>query len=250
MDIPGSSVNVATQGDAVAQHVSDEYAADSHGELSWLDLATADAEDAASVQRSWMPSEYDQIDGGAFAGRFQQASFQDTLVAAERQNRTVLKRLYFPPDYCSVSLVRSVSVRCPFGGDATSTLFPKELSATCPRTMTMKCFCRRARSSMFGSAKTSFYRQPTPRVTCRETLAPRAVVKRSRRTRWLPRERFVVGLTAQLSCPLGGASQSGAPSEIGGRVLFHFHQCEIQSGNQFLCLVWRKNEGVLTRRLR
>ncbi|MFM0158758.1 helix-turn-helix domain-containing protein, partial [Paraburkholderia sediminicola] len=33
---------------------------------------------------------------------------------AERQNRTVLKRLHFPPDYCSVCFVRSVSgqARC------------------------------------------------------------------------------------------------------------------------------------------
>jgi AraC family ethanolamine operon transcriptional activator len=120
MDISGRSVNVATQGDAVAQHVSDEPAADIDGELSWLDLATADAEDAASVQRQCMPTEYDQIDGGAFAGRFQQASFQNTLVAAERQNRTVLKRLYFPPDYCSVSLVRSVSGRARCDLDAIS----------------------------------------------------------------------------------------------------------------------------------
>jgi AraC family ethanolamine operon transcriptional activator len=114
MDMPDRSVNVATRGAAVPQQASDEHAADAadiDGGLSWLDLATTDAEHAADVQRSWMPTEYDQIDGGAFAGRFQQASFQDTLVAAEQQNRTVLKRLYFPPDYCSVSLVRSVSGR-------------------------------------------------------------------------------------------------------------------------------------------
>ena len=111
MDTPGRSVIGATQGDAAAQHPSDEHAAEVDGGLSWLDLATTDAEDAADVQRRWMPTEYDQVDGGAFAGRFQQLSFQDTLVAAERQNRTVLKRLHFPPDYCSVSFVRSVSGR-------------------------------------------------------------------------------------------------------------------------------------------
>ncbi len=100
-----------TQANATAQHASDEHAAEVDGGLSWLDLATTDAEDAADVQRRWMPTEYDQVDCGAFAGRFQQLSFQDTLVAAERQNRTVLKRLHFPPDYCSVSFVRSVSGR-------------------------------------------------------------------------------------------------------------------------------------------
>ena len=106
MDLPDRSANVATQG------ASDEHATDVG--LSWLNLATTDVEDAADVQRRWMPTEYDQVDGGAFAGRFQQLSFQDTLVAAERQNRTVLKRLHFPRDYCSVSFVRSVSghARC------------------------------------------------------------------------------------------------------------------------------------------
>ncbi|MFM0299179.1 helix-turn-helix domain-containing protein [Paraburkholderia sediminicola] len=108
MDLPDRSVNVAAQG------ASDEHAADIDGGFSWLDLATTDVEDAAGVQRRWMPTEYDQVDGGAFAGRFQQLGFQDTLVAAERQNRTVLKRLHFPPDYCSVCFVRSVSgqARC------------------------------------------------------------------------------------------------------------------------------------------
>jgi AraC family ethanolamine operon transcriptional activator len=100
MDLPDRSVNVAAQG-----------ASDIDVGLSWLDLATTDVEDAAGVQRRWMPTEYDQVDGGAFAGRFQQLGFQDTIVAAERQNRTVLKRLHFPPDYCSVSMVRSVSGR-------------------------------------------------------------------------------------------------------------------------------------------
>jgi AraC family transcriptional regulator, ethanolamine operon transcriptional activator len=111
MDIPDRSVMVAAQGDAVTQQASEVHVAGIDGGLSWLDLATTDAEDAAVVQRQWMPTEYDQVDGGAFAGRFQQLGFQDTLVATERQNCTVLKRLYFPPDYCSVSLVRSVSGR-------------------------------------------------------------------------------------------------------------------------------------------
>jgi AraC family ethanolamine operon transcriptional activator len=120
MDMPDRSVSVAAQGDAVAQHASNEHAADINGGLSWLDLATTDAEDAAVVQRRWMPTEYDQVDGGAFAGRFQQLGFQDTLVAAERQDRTVLKRLHFPPEYCSVSLVRSVSGRARCDLDAIS----------------------------------------------------------------------------------------------------------------------------------
>ena len=120
MDIPDRSVNVAAQGDAVTQQASEEHVADIDVGLSWLDLATTDAEDAAVVQRQWMPTEYDQVDGGAFAGRFQQLGFQDTLVAAERQNRTVLKRLHFPPDYCSVSFVRSVSGRARCDLDAIS----------------------------------------------------------------------------------------------------------------------------------
>jgi len=120
MDIPDRSVSVTAQGDAVTQQASEERVADIDGGLSWLDLATTDAEDAAVVQRQWMPTEYDQIDGGAFAGRFQQLGFEDTLVAAERQNRTVLKRLHFPPDYCSVSFVRSVSGRARCDLDAIS----------------------------------------------------------------------------------------------------------------------------------
>lgn len=79
------------------------------GGLAWLDLETTDADQAAAMQRRWMPIEYDQIDSGAFAGRFQQLGFQNTLVIAERQNRTVLKRQYFPSDCCTVSLIRSAS---------------------------------------------------------------------------------------------------------------------------------------------
>lgn len=102
--------------DVAAQGASAEHAADIDSGLSWLDLATTDAEDAAAAQRPWMPTDYDQVDGGAFAGRFQQLGFQDTLVVAEKQNRTVLKRLHLPPEYCSVSFVRSVAgrARCDF----------------------------------------------------------------------------------------------------------------------------------------
>lgn len=76
------------------------------------------------MQRRWMPSEYDQIDGGTFAGRFQQLGFQDILVAAERQNRTVLKQQYFPADYCTVSLIRS-------GLGAGAMLPPRALQKEC-----------------------------------------------------------------------------------------------------------------------
>ena len=79
------------------------------GGLSWFDIETTDAGQAASMQRRWMPIEYDQVDCGEFHGRFQQLGFQNTLVVAERQNRTVLKRQYFPPDTCTVSLIRSAS---------------------------------------------------------------------------------------------------------------------------------------------
>jgi AraC family ethanolamine operon transcriptional activator len=83
---------------------------------SWLDLATSDAQEPASILRQWMDIEYDQIDGGTFDGRFHQLGFQGTLLATERQNRTVLKRVYFPPEYCTVSMLRSVSGegRCGF----------------------------------------------------------------------------------------------------------------------------------------
>jgi len=124
MDIPNQSASGAAPSDAAAQHTSDKHAAEIDGGLSWLDLTTIDADEAAGVQRQWMPTEYDQIDGGAFDGRFQQLGFKDTLVVAERQNCTLLKRLYFPPDYCSVSLVRSVSgrARCDFDAIAQGTV--------------------------------------------------------------------------------------------------------------------------------
>jgi len=54
MDISGRLVIV------VAQHASDEHAADTDGGLSRRDLATTDADDAAGVQRQWMP-EYDPV---------------------------------------------------------------------------------------------------------------------------------------------------------------------------------------------
>jgi AraC family ethanolamine operon transcriptional activator len=124
MDIPNQAANRAAPGDAVVQPAPDGQAAEINGGLSWLDLTTIDADEAAGVQRQWMPTEYDQVDGGAFSGRFQQLGFRDTLVVAERQNCTLLKRLYFPPDYCSVSLVRSVEgrARCDFDAIAQGTV--------------------------------------------------------------------------------------------------------------------------------
>jgi AraC family ethanolamine operon transcriptional activator len=118
--MPDRIVNAATQRDPAAQHATDGNAAENDSRLSWLDLATTDADDAAGIQRRWMPIEYDQIDRGTFAGRFQQLGFHDTLVAAERQNRTVLKQQYFPADYCTVSLIRSVSGEGRCGLDALS----------------------------------------------------------------------------------------------------------------------------------
>ena len=67
-----------------------------------------------------MSIEYDQIDRGTFAGRFQQLGFQETFVSAERQNRTVLKRIHLPADYCTVSLIRSASGLGRCGLDAVS----------------------------------------------------------------------------------------------------------------------------------
>jgi AraC family transcriptional regulator, ethanolamine operon transcriptional activator len=118
--MPDRIVNAATQRDPAAQHATDGNAAENDSRLSWLDLATTDADDAAGIQRRWMPIEYGQIDRGTFAGRFQQLGFHDTLVAAERQNRTVLKQQYFPADYCTVSLIRSVSGEGRCGLDALS----------------------------------------------------------------------------------------------------------------------------------
>jgi AraC family transcriptional regulator, ethanolamine operon transcriptional activator len=114
-------MNASARRDPVAQHALTQHATGATGQPSWLDLVTVDADDAASIQRRWMSIEYDQIDGGAFSGRFQQLGIQDTLVATERQNRTVLKRQYFPPDYCTVSLIRSISGQGRCGLDALST---------------------------------------------------------------------------------------------------------------------------------
>ena len=113
-------LNVAAQHDPGAQHAADRHAVEIDGRLSWLDLATTDADDAARIQRGWISIEYDQIDRGTFAGRFQQLEFKETFVAAERQNRTVLKRLYVPADYCTVSLIRSASGQGRCGLDAVS----------------------------------------------------------------------------------------------------------------------------------
>jgi AraC family transcriptional regulator, ethanolamine operon transcriptional activator len=113
-------VNVAAQRNPIAQRPADGHPAKIDGRLTWLDLATTDADDAAGIQREWMPIEYDQIDRGTFAGRFQQLGFQETFMAAERQNRTVLKRLHFPADYCTVSLIRTVSGQARCGLDALS----------------------------------------------------------------------------------------------------------------------------------
>lgn len=75
----------------------------------WLALATTDADQAASIQRQWAPIQYDQVDSGGFAGEFRQLTLPSTLIVTERQNRTVLKQQYFPPAYCTVSLIRRIS---------------------------------------------------------------------------------------------------------------------------------------------
>ena len=118
--MPEKIVNVAAQGDPGAQHPADSQAVEIDGRPSWLDMATTDADDAARIQRGWISIEYDQIDRGRFAGRFQQLEFQETFVAAERQNRTVLKRLHVPADYCTVSLIRSAAGQGRCGLDAVS----------------------------------------------------------------------------------------------------------------------------------
>lgn len=81
---------------------------------SWTDLATADADEPASMQRRWMPIRYDQVDRGVFAGRYRELNIDGISIASEQQNRTVLKRQYFPADACSVSVIRDISTsgRC------------------------------------------------------------------------------------------------------------------------------------------
>jgi AraC-like DNA-binding protein len=118
--MPNRTMNTPVRHGAVAGHSADGELPQGDDRRSWLDVATTDAEDAANIQRLWMPIEYDQIDAGAFAGRFQQLGFKNTLVATERQNRAVLKRHYFPADYCTVSLIRSISGRGRCGLDAFS----------------------------------------------------------------------------------------------------------------------------------
>lgn len=87
---------------------------------SWLDVATSDAQDAASIQQQWMQIQYDQIDRGDFAGRFRMLRTPGTLVVNELQNRTVLKQQYSPVDYCTISVIRKVSGRGRCGLDALS----------------------------------------------------------------------------------------------------------------------------------
>lgn len=75
----------------------------------WLAVATTDADQAASIQREWTSIQYDQVDSGRFEGEFRKLTLPSTLIATERQNRTVLKQQYFPAQYCSVSLIREIS---------------------------------------------------------------------------------------------------------------------------------------------
>lgn len=77
-------------------------------EPAWLDLHTVDADDAAAIQRRWLPMAYDQMDAGVFEGRYRQVEYGRTLVAVEGQNRTVLKQQYTPPAYCTVSAIRQI----------------------------------------------------------------------------------------------------------------------------------------------
>lgn len=81
---------------------------------SWTDLATADADEPASMQRRWMPIRYDQVDRGIFTGRYRELNIDGISIASEQQNRTVLKRQYFPAGACSVSVIRDISTsgRC------------------------------------------------------------------------------------------------------------------------------------------
>lgn len=82
--------------------------------ISWADVVTLDADQPASMQRRWMPIQYDQVDRGAFAGRFRELSVDGLTIASEQQNLTVLKRQYTPPEHCSVSVIREISApgRC------------------------------------------------------------------------------------------------------------------------------------------
>lgn len=79
--------------------------------IDWLDLTTSDANEAARIQRQFMPIDYDQLDVGAFSGRVRMLRTAHMHVATELQNRTVLKQQAFPANFCTISLIRKVSGR-------------------------------------------------------------------------------------------------------------------------------------------
>lgn len=97
------------------RHASGHAAQDTS---AWLDVATADASDPARIQQRWMQMQYIQMDAGAFAGRFRVLRTPSTLVVNELQNRSILKQQHSPDNYCTVSLIRSVSGRGRCGLDA------------------------------------------------------------------------------------------------------------------------------------
>lgn len=79
--------------------------------ISWADVVTHDVDQPAALQRRWMTIQYDQVDRGAFAGRFKKVIVDGIAVASEQQNRMVLKRQYTPPESCSLSVIRAISAR-------------------------------------------------------------------------------------------------------------------------------------------
>lgn len=88
--------------------------------IAWLDVATTDAQDPARIQQQWMQMEYIQMDAGAFSGRFRMLRMPGTLVVNELQNRSVLKQQHSPENYCTVSMLRSVSGKGRCGLDVLS----------------------------------------------------------------------------------------------------------------------------------
>jgi AraC family ethanolamine operon transcriptional activator len=92
--------------------------------ISWCDLATDDADQPAAMQRRWMTVQYDQVDRGAFAGRFKELVVDGITIVSEQHNCTVLKRQYTPPESCSVGVIRTISKpgRCDFDSFVTGTV--------------------------------------------------------------------------------------------------------------------------------
>ena len=101
---PGA--DVISLGEAFAS--CDATAADTPSPIAWTDLVTSDAEQQAAMQQR-VAMQYNQMDRGAFVGRFRELVIDGVTIASEQHNRTVLKRQYSPPDACGAGVIRHVA---------------------------------------------------------------------------------------------------------------------------------------------